>query len=60
MRPGIEHLHRVDEPLPLGAQQLIGRDPAVLEQHFARVARAHAQLVFLLAGASDRASLARR
>src|SRR5262245_4344340 len=47
--PRVEHLHRVHEALALIAQQLIGGNAAVVEQHFARVARTHPQLVFLLA-----------
>ena len=57
---GVEHLHRVDEALSFLAEQLIERNAAVVEQHFARVAGAHAELVFLLARASCPACRARR
>ena len=40
---------RVDEALPFLAEQLIGRHPAVVEEHLAGLAGAHAELVFLLA-----------
>ena len=48
--PGIQDLHRVDEALSLLAKQLIGGNAAVVEEHLAGVARAHAELVFLLPG----------
>src|SRR4051812_5531666 len=47
---GVEHLHRVDEPLAFLTEQLVARDAAVFEQHLAGVARPHAELVFFLAG----------
>ena len=40
--------------MSLRAEQLIGWNPAVVEQHVARVAGAHAELVFLLAGREAR------
>src|SRR5438552_14497078 len=46
--PRIEHLQRVDEPLPFLAEHLETWHAAVLEDHLARLARAHAQLVFFL------------
>src|SRR4029453_7514259 len=47
----IEHLEGIDEPLALGAEHLRRRHAAILEDHFARIARAHPELVFLLARA---------
>ena len=47
---GIEHLQRVDESAPLLAEQLRRRHTAVLEDHLARVARAHPELVLLAPG----------
>ena len=52
--PGVEHLHGLDEPLPSSPMSCVGRHAAVLEQHLARVARPHAELVLLLAGAQAR------
>ena len=49
--PGVEHLQGVDEPLALDAEQLCLGHAAVLEDHLARLAGAHPELVFLLAGA---------
>ena len=46
----VEHLQRVDEALPFLAEQLVGRHAAVVEDDFARVAGAHAELVLFLAG----------
>src|SRR5439155_2887495 len=46
----VEHLHRVDKPLPLLAEALAGGNGTVLEQHLARLAGAHTELVFLLPG----------
>jgi hypothetical protein len=54
MRPCVEHLQGVDEPLPFGAEQLAGGHAAVLEDDLARLAGAHPELVFLLAGAEAR------
>ena len=51
---GVEHLQRLDEALALLADQLVGRDAAVLEQHLGGLAGPHAELVFLLAGAQAR------
>src|SRR5688572_10223906 len=48
---GIQDLQGVDEALPFRSQQLGGGDPALVENHFARLARAHAELVLFLAGA---------
>ncbi len=47
----IENLEAVDEAFALLAQQLGGGQAAVFEDHFAGGAGAHAELVFLLAGA---------
>ena len=51
---GIEHLQRVDEPLAFLADERLRRHAAILEDHFARVARAHPELVLLLAGLQPR------
>src|SRR4029453_2556875 len=45
---GVEHLQRVDEPLPFLSQEVRGGDPAAFEYHFARIACPHAELVFFL------------
>src|SRR4030095_1107192 len=47
---GIEHLHAVHESMSLFAEQLVGWNPAVIEQDLARVRGAHAKLVFFLSG----------
>ena len=46
---GVEHLQRLDEALALLAEQLRRRARGILEDDLARVARAHAELVLLLA-----------
>src|SRR5262249_55577702 len=43
----VEDLQRVDEPLSLFAEQVGRRHAAILEDHLARLARPHPELVFL-------------
>ena len=50
MRPASSTCSALTNPWPSCAEQVIGRHAAVVEEHFARVAGAHAELVFLLAG----------
>src|SRR5688572_29681835 len=54
---GIQHLERVDESLSLRAEQLAGGNAAILEDQFARLAGAHAELVLLLARPESRRPL---
>src|SRR5437660_11456103 len=46
----IEHLEGVHETLALRTQKLVLRHAAILEDHLARLARPHAEFVFLPAG----------
>src|SRR4029079_12221606 len=51
--PGIEHAHGIDKAVSLAAEASIVADAALLEQDLAGVARAHAELVFLLPSAQS-------
>ena len=55
--PTVEDLQAVDEAFAFLAQQIFGGHAAIGENHFARVARAQAELVFLLAGTKAGSSL---
>ena len=48
MRPPSSTCSVLTKPLPFFAQQIFVRNEAIAENHFGRVARAHAQLVFFL------------
>ena len=49
--PLVEDPQRVDEAHALAPEQVLGGDPAVLEDELGGVRRAHPELVLLLAGA---------
>ena len=60
MRPASSTCSVLMKPCPSSPSSCVGRHAAVLEDDFARVAGAHAELVFLLAGATCPACRARR